>query len=245
VEETNKQDKAILYGGYCMNHLKSSLQDLRKLFEQSITIKDLAEPLVSFDTDYPSRQCRSFMQKKAFDVIGVRKEGLVAGYARKSDLHDGKLGDHFLQFEQKNLCLETTPLTKIFKVLMPSPRVFVLAFGKVCGIITRADLQKAPVRMWLFGLISLIEMQFSRIVREYYSEDSWKTLISSKQLKQAEEWFERHKTRNLTIDLIECLSLKDKFDIIEQNEKLRKRLKLESKKTGEQHLIPSCNLSDS
>jgi hypothetical protein len=34
-----------------MKHLRSSLSDLRRLFEWTVTIHDIAEPLVSFDSD--------------------------------------------------------------------------------------------------------------------------------------------------------------------------------------------------
>ena len=38
-------------------------------------------------------------------------------------------------------------------------RASVTILDSVFGIITPADLQKAPVRMWLFGIMTLIEVR--------------------------------------------------------------------------------------
>src|SRR4030067_957563 len=82
-----------------MKHLKSSLNDLRHI----------SQPLASFDADHPAAQVLEFMYKKDYDVVGVRKDGLVSGYVRKEDLslEDGnKVGVHLVTFEPKELLSE-------------------------------------------------------------------------------------------------------------------------------------------
>src|SRR3990172_1407829 len=189
-----------------MKHLKSSLNDLRELFEHSITVRHISEPLASFDADHPAAQVLEFMDKKDYDVVGVRKDGLVSGYVRREDLslEDGdKVGGHLVTFEPNEMLSETTPLVNVFEVLGNSPRAFVLILGQVGGIVTKGDLQKVPVRMWLFGLISLIEMHLLRIIRDYYPDDSWKPLglISSERLDGAEKRLAELRKRNEAIDL--------------------------------------------
>ena len=102
--------------------------------------------------------------------------------------------------------------------------LFVTAFGKVGGIVTRADLQKSPVTMWLFGLISLIEMQMLRLIRDYYPTEAWKRLVYSNHLKEAENHFRRRKANNQEIDLAACLSLSAKAEIFKNDRQLKELL---------------------
>lgn len=205
-----------------MKHLKSSLNDLRELFEHRITVRHISEPLVSFDSNHLAAQVRRFMEEKDYDVVGVREDGLVSGYARKDDLslEDGdQVGVHLVRFKSEDMLSESTPLLNVFEALRNSPRVFILFLGRVGGIVTKGDLQKAPVRMWLFGLISLIEMQLLRIIRDYYPDDSWMSLISHR-LTDAETLLADRKRRNEAIDLADCLQFCDKREIVLKSDAL-------------------------
>lgn len=42
------------------------------------------------------------------------------------------------------------------------------------GIVTFADLNKPPVRVYLFGLVSLLEVHLRFWIRTAYSDGSWK-----------------------------------------------------------------------
>lgn len=56
-----------------MKQLKSSINDLRKIFEKSITASYITEPLCSFDETANAIVVKKFMDEKDFDVIGIRK----------------------------------------------------------------------------------------------------------------------------------------------------------------------------
>jgi hypothetical protein len=105
-------------------------------------------------------------------------------------------------------------LSELFEYLRDSPRVFVKDQERIVGIVTRGDLQKAPVRMYYFGLISLTEMQLLRIVRSAYPRESWKKLLSSGRLKKANDILFQRKTRNEALDLADCLQICDKLRIV-------------------------------
>jgi hypothetical protein len=151
-----------------------------------------------------------------FDVLGVREQGLVTGYVRASDLDRGILADHLLEFSEEVLVAGNTSLSLVFDKLNDSLFLFVSAFGEVGGIVTRADMQKAPVRMWLFGLISLLEMQMLRIVRQIYPGDTWLDQLSDGRIAKAKEIFDDRRGRNEEIDLAECLQFADKRDLLLQ-----------------------------
>lgn len=67
---------------------------LRRLFMEGFLAMDIAEPLVSFDAEAEARSVYDFMVEKDFDLVGVRRGGLVNGYTRREDLINGICLDH-------------------------------------------------------------------------------------------------------------------------------------------------------
>jgi len=124
----------------------------------------------------------------------------------------------------------------LLELLVGSPQVFIVVIGEVSGIITKGDLQKAPVRMWLFGVLSLLEMQFLRLIRASYPKDTWKELLKDDRLENAEEMLLKRKKRNEAIDLADCLQFCDKKTILLECDTLRNGLDFPSKNKGEELL---------
>jgi len=218
-----------------MKHLKSSLSDLRRIFEENITVRHLAPPFVSFDDSRAANEVRTFMDPpRDYDVVGVRKDGLIEGYVNREDLGPGVLNDYLKPFEPDLLLDESANIREALRLLGEPPhRVYVQVLDRVSGIVTKGDLQKLPVRMWLFGLISLIEMQILRLIRDGWPDESWKKLISPEQrLVNAQKMLDNRQNRNERIDLADCLQFCDKRDIVLENDKLRKELGFKSKRSG-------------
>lgn len=203
-----------------MKQLKSSLGDLRRLFTRTITLRDIAEPLVSFDHSQPAAEVLAFMQAREFDVVGVREQGVVTGFVIRRDLTGSRLGDHVQPFGVTDVLPDTDPLHSAFAALRERRYFFVTVLGHVGGIVTRGDLQKAPVRLWLFGLVSLLEMQMLRVVRERFPRDSWGSLLTGERLEGANRVFNERQRRNEESDLSDCLQLGDKATILMKDAKL-------------------------
>jgi hypothetical protein len=214
-----------------MKHLKSTINDLRKLFESSITVKDIAEPFASFDASSDVSFVKKFMVKRDYDIIGVRKDGLIQGYAIKQELLSKTLEKYIKPFKEEELLDERASLNEVFDKLECRSHLFILVFGQIGGIVTRGDLQKVPVRMWLFGLVSLIEMQLLRIINEYYINFKWKAHIKKDRLVKAKEIYEERRNDDTNIGLTDCLQFADKYTIILNDDELRKILSLENSKT--------------
>lgn len=157
-----------------MKHLKSSSQDLRNLFEENITIELIAEPLKAVAADADLSEILHWMEDQDFDVLGIESGTVVSGYVERMTLrqaHDrgesGSCGRYQREFNPSELIAVSTPLMKLLPILKQTPRLFVLDCNRVNGILTCGDLQKAPVRMLLFGLVTLLEMNLQRLVRLY------------------------------------------------------------------------------
>jgi hypothetical protein len=219
-----------------VKHLKSSLRDLRRIFERSITVRDIAEAFASFDATQAAHEVRQFMEAREFDVVGVRREGLPAGYIRRTDLSTGTLSDHITSFDNQVLLPENASLLRAFEALRTTPRFLVTVMDQVWGIVTRGDLQKTPVRMWLFGLISLLEMQLLRLIRLYYPDDQWKSQISEGRMAQAVSILEDRRRRNEAIDLADCLQLADKRTIVAKTDSLKSLLGFPSRAKADETL---------
>ncbi len=178
--------------------------------------------------------------------MGVRKGGVVVGYANREDMINGVLDDHLKLFEaEAHLLLdESATILDALRRLRDSSRVFVVVMGQVFGIVTKGDLQKTPVRMWLFGMLSLIEMQFLRLIRAVLSDESWTELLTKPRLQAARDMLAVRQHRNEAIDLADCLQFCDKRTIVLQNDRLRTQLGFESKRSGEKILKKLEELRD-
>jgi predicted transcriptional regulator len=203
-----------------VKHLKSSLSDLRRLFERTVTIRDIAEPLVSFDSDHEASAVRRFMSDHSFDIVGIREHGHVRGYVVRTELSSGRLSDHIRDFSAVEVVADTEPLTSAFTVLRERKQVFVTMLGRVGAVVARADLQKAPVRMWLFGLISLTEMHMQRLIREAFPTDEWQQHLSPDRLLKSQRLHANKQARNVETDLTDCLEWGDKATIFRRTPKL-------------------------
>jgi len=200
-----------------MKQLKSSLADLRRLFAHSLTLRDIAEPLVSFDSDHRAGELSQFMLLNNFDVVGVRRDGIVVGYVERKHLGSGSAGDTLVRLKGDDMKPDSASMAIALEYLRDHPAVFVAVMGQVWGIVTSGDLQKAPFRMWLFGLISLTEMQMLRLIREQFPGDSWMKLLNENRLSAAEKLYIPRKRSNQEIDLADCLQLCDKRTIFSKS----------------------------
>jgi len=219
-----------------MKHLKSSLKDLRYFFDQTITVREITEPLVSFDADHEARNVRDFMAEHSFDVVGVRERGSVVGYVRREELDGGTIRDDLIAFSENDAIPGSSPLLEAVQRLKNRNEVFVTLLGQVGGILTCGDLQKTPVRMWLFGLISMIEMQMLRLIREAFPDSGWKVLMTQNRLNLAKEIFKDRKKRNFDTDLSDCLQWCDKVKIVLNHDELTALFGLPDKASGKKTL---------
>ena len=166
-----------------MNWNASTIENLRRVFTDGFVARDIAEPLISFDASTAVSEVVGLMEKRNLDVVGVRKEGVVVGYVERADLSGKRCGEH-IQAIEAALISETASLADVVLGLANSPRLFVRVLGAVGGIITMSDLQKPPVRMWLFGMITLLEMRTTRLIELKCPGDSWKQYLSESRCKR-------------------------------------------------------------
>lgn len=211
----------------------TSIQARERVFRSAFSVRDIAEPLLSCDDVIPSADAAAFMDQRSLKAIGIRHEGIVVGYAERSELEDGLCSEHVLPFSDDIVLSDTARLAEVVMGLHESPRLFVSVFGQVSGIVTRSDLQKPPVRMWLFGMITILEMRITNMIDQYTSKDEWANWLSDARIAKAVELQAERRRRGQDPRLIDCLQLGDKAQIVARNEPLRTMAHFESRRQVE------------
>jgi hypothetical protein len=217
-----------------MNWNASSIETLRRVFTEGFAARDISEPLVSFDVSTSATEVRSLMHASNFDVVGVRRNGITVGYVDRTDIGVDVCGQHVRTFDDICVISDAAPLAAVVLGLHQSPRLFVRILGAVNGIVTNDDLQKPPVRMWLFGMITLIEMRMSHLVERLCEGESWRQFLSDNRLQKAETLLEERRRRNQSLRLVDCLQFSDKGQIIARNEGIRSLTRFTSRRQVEQ-----------
>jgi hypothetical protein len=198
---------------------------LRRVFLEGFSAMDIAEPLVSFDYEADSARVREFMVAHDFDLVGVRCDGTVAGYVRRTDLESGSCGDFLQPFVPgDDLVSGAASLLEVVKSLAINSQCFVTILDHVGGIVTLSDLEKPPMRMFLFGIITLGEMLMTDLIRHRYPDDSWRSLISPQRYARALELQKERRRRGQNAELLDCLQYGDKGWILSRDNEVREAL---------------------
>lgn len=207
------------------------MSDLRKLFETGITASSIQEPLKYCFYGEEASEVITELKRLDFDIAGIRKskEKPILEFVFTKDLKNGACEKVAQTIKTEDIISDSTPLIEVLNALNERTYLFILNGREISGIITRADLQKPPVRILIFGIISLFEMHMTFLVRNYFPNESWKKILKEKRIKDAEDIFEKRKERNEVIDLTDCLQFADKRDLVIAKEKMRNHLGLKSK----------------
>ncbi len=218
---------------------------LRRLFLHGFSVMDIAEPLCSFDAGQPAAAVREVLETEAFDLVGVRKDGFVAGYALREELFEGDLGDSLHPFEADDLVTEESSLAGTIQSLHANGRCFVSSLGSVGYIVTFDDLEKPPVRMWLFGMVTILEMAMSARLREEYPDDSWVKALSEERVARARELWGERLRRGRICELADCLQFADKATVLLKTPGRPAQLGFQSKRRADEAFAEFQSLRNS
>jgi hypothetical protein len=212
--------------------IKSIPARLKKLSQDGFTAMDIAEPLVSFDAEKKAREVKDFMIEWDFDLIGVRQAGLVCGYALLEELGRGTCGEYVHPFCELDFVPDTASLVEVIKSLKVNGRCFVSLLDTIGAIVTFSDLEKPAFRMWLFGSITVAEMTISKDIQRLFPDDSWQSFLSEGRKRKAYNLLMERKRRSQMADLLDCLQLSDKGQILLRNERMVQEMGFSSRKEG-------------
>ena len=222
---------------------------LGRLFERAFRIEDIAESLASFDAERPAADVLASMRRRRYRVAGVRDDGGILGYVSAEDLDaDGveRCGDVRRDFTEEEIISGDASLAEGIRRLAGRDGLFVRVLGRVNGIVTWSDVQKPPMRMWLFGVITLIEMAFTSVLETLFTDDAWADYLSPSRRAKALD-FQRERARRRAdhgLRLVDCIQFSDKGQIIAKDEMARRVVGFASRKQGEAAVKRIVSLRD-
>ncbi len=218
-----------------LSTLGFSRRRVQRLFSEAFTAKDIAEPLPSFDGDRPATGVRALMEEAGIRVAGVRDRGEVIGYMRREDLTGETCLDHSRGFSPDQQVYGDANLSEVILVLSRHDHCFVSLLNAVSGVITRTDMEKPIVRMWLFGIITMLEIRFTELIRKHWPDESWVDKCSPARLAKARALLEERQRRGAQhIELVDCLQLSDKSYLLAQDQQFLRDFGFKSKSQADQ-----------
>ena len=192
------------------------LREMRALFGATVTAEAILEPLQACRADAHAQSSKAELRTRDFDVAGVRerRDGPLLGMVTREDLGEGSTRAYVKEIATRQVVSEATPLGELFAALAESEYVLVMVHRSISGIIARADLNKPPVRVYLFGLVSLLEMHLSYWVRTIYPREAWRPHLSAPRINKAEALLAERAARNEATHILACLQFCDKREIL-------------------------------
>ncbi len=109
-----------------------------------------------------------------FDLLPVRQNGHIVGVIRRGSGYpsNGSVRDYMHSLDESVLISAEMPLLEYISI-DPLDRL-VLQGINICGIVTRSDLLKLPVRLLAFSLVTHIEVLMSKLIRiTGVNEQTW------------------------------------------------------------------------
>lgn len=200
----------------------SAIQTLResrafRSFARAFTAQDLAEPLRLFDEGRSAAEVRALLEGEDLVLAGSGREGFSVAYLRADALGEGPCGAFALPFRDDQIVGGDASLADVIEVLVRHDFCFIAHLGQISGFIRRQDIQKPVARMWLFGIITVTEMDLTRRIQQTWPDGSWESLLSPGRRERALQLRAHRQAQGQACTLLDCLQLSDKGEIVLQN----------------------------
>lgn len=192
-----------------------------RMFTEAFTAREIAQPLRSFDLERSAEDIAEVVARCGLEVVGLRQDGVCAGYLRPGTEQTSTTAAQMRNFAPTQVVTSDAPLHEVIRILTRYDFCFVTSMGDIAGVITRGDMQQPLVRMWLFGIVTLLEMELLERIRSTWPDGSWTNLISAGRLNKAQALLAQRRARGQHVDLADCLQLADKAQIVMEDEQAR------------------------
>lgn len=150
-----------------------------------------------------------------FDCIPVRDGASIIGYIQREANLSGSVRSQMRPIEESVLVSADLPLTQYMLLMPERPFRLVLDGATIRGIVTWSDLQKLPVRLFVFSLVAHLELLMSRVINARCPDSgTWLSFLSLARQGKVRKDFERFQHERLDPPLIEFTSFGDKRQIL-------------------------------
>ena len=89
---------------------------------------------------------------------------------------------------------DSTPVLEVFESLSRLEHIFIKRHREISHIVSRADLDTIPVRIWMYGMISLFEIEVKEKINIIVPD--WKKCLSAGRIEIAEKLYSLKTNKN-------------------------------------------------
>ena len=201
------------------------LSRMAEQFRQTFTARNITRTLPS--VDHPSSEkVLAIMERHNVPAIGIRQEGVIRGYVtREEPLREQEI-------LPGQILPENASFSEVILTLSRHDLCFVRLLDAIAGVIVKDDIQHPYMRMWLFGIVTMLEMETGPMIERFWPDETWKSLVSPGRLNKAETMLEERSRRKQQSTLLACLQFSDKMQILLENEDFYQMFGFSSRKAA-------------
>lgn len=168
-----------------------------------------------------------------YDLIPATRDGEISGLWRKGVETPAALSREW--FISHN-----TAIPHLFRLFAAngSPGFLALYGQTIVGLVTPADLNKLPVRAYLYNLIGGLEVSLGGLLRSHFRDDRDSLLnhLSASSRGTVEAELKETQAGNVDVDPVEFLYISDLIDVVSKDPELRQILGYRSRNQIENDL---------
>lgn len=174
------------------------------------------------------------MKKENYDIMPVKENNKFIGYVVRDLLMEMKQIETAMQEIELDLVVSTdTRAHEMIELFQKSKFFFVNRANDLVGLVTYADLDKIPVRVWFFILISRFESLLLQLIKSFYEKKSWLNKLTTKRRKKITDLLNEKRKHDIDISPEDCLNLGDMIELLGRDKELRSFVGYPSRKSCE------------
>lgn len=179
-------------------------------FRRNFCAADLAEPLpcIAVGSAYAAALTASDTP-----VLGVTENGRVLGCLVRA-VADAIPEVAMRALSAAQVLEPESSLADVVSVLTRHELCFVAHEGAVTAYIGRGEMQGPVARMWLFGMITTLELAMTEFIRARAAEPDWQALVSAARLQKARDLQAERAALGRPAELLDCLQFSDKIRVM-------------------------------
>jgi predicted transcriptional regulator len=153
---------------------------------------------------------------KSYSQIPVRDGDHICGVLERAGCkRDGTVRDALRILDESILIAAGAPLIEFLDLAAGSAYRLVVDGGKVDGIVTRSDLQKLPVRVVVFTLVTNLELLMADVIRARAVDSlAWNQCLNENRQKIVKVKFDKLSGEDFDLDELTCTDFCDKRTIL-------------------------------
>ena len=185
-----------------------------------VTVKDIMTPrseLQCFTAGENREEALSKARANHYDVVPVEKDGRIISLLLAKESQECSL-------DRSWLISGDTDIPALLDVFVSSkrPALFVLERQEIGGLVTPADLNRIPARVFFYRLLAELEWGLAELVRERFDGDLEKavSLLGPTRQKRVRCLSDKLRKSNAEITVLEATDLGDLMTIVRKTEEL-------------------------